>query len=127
MRHELDPILDAFMGDLEIPDDTQGEDDAILKFIEQGSLAAVIGHANVEKLNAETEIIDERVRKSAAPARSEWEQPLTDDAHRLEKRYTAGIHSGKKAARIEKSANGQWVMEYDSDGELIRGYVNEAA
>jgi hypothetical protein len=62
--------------------------------------------------------------KATAPAAA---PTVTDDSHRLAKRYTAGIHSGKKATRIDKSQNGQWIFEYDSRNELIRGYAVEAA
>jgi hypothetical protein len=125
MRHEIDPVLDCFIGGLELPNVAREEDDAILSLVEQGSLAAVIGHSAVAKFSGEIADIDAHVRKNrtAPPARSE-DTPLVDDAHRLEKVW-AGIRKGKKASRIEKSANGRWVMEYDENDSLIRGYEIE--
>jgi hypothetical protein len=126
----IDPELDCFIGGLELPNVTREEDDAFTKLFEDGALAAKLGgdraaHIHVERLQAEIAKLNAQVAKTrTAPARS-GNAPL-DDAQRLQKMYK-GIHFGKKAARIAKSANGEWTFEYDEHGELLRGYVNDAA
>jgi hypothetical protein len=137
MREEVDMVASLFIGSDETTPHEEEECDAFARLFEQGALAASIGGWTcLEKLTRETSNIDaradailkaeRRAPNSPAPARSEWDAPLIDDSHRLEKRY-AGIHRGEKAARVEKSANGKWTLEYDESNELIRGYSNEAA
>ena len=138
---EVDGICNAFIGGVqsESPDLDEEYDDPFRKLFEQGALAGTYAHSgwkHVQALAEETQDVDTRAnaamsknRTRPAPARSDLDAPLTDDSQSLEKRYTAGIHSGKKAARVEKSANGKWVMEYDENDELIRGFAvdDEAA
>src|ERR1700692_3025394 len=96
----IDPEIDAVL-DLGIPDVTEIPD-AFSQLFEDGALANAlggdrIGHAHVERLEAEIAQLNKQVRKSAAPAPSNWNAEIAvDDAHRLEKRYVAGIHSGKR-------------------------------
>ncbi len=40
----------------------------------------------------------------------------------LQKYFTAGIHKGLNAARVETSPNGLWRYEFAEDGSLLRGY-----
>jgi hypothetical protein len=122
-RQPLDYELEAIF-DLQMPDCDAEASDAVDEFVEQGTLANALGgdrtaHARVERLAEEVAIINKQAdsilrHTTAAPA------PVPAD-DLLEKRYR-GIHAGKKASRIEKTANG-WVMEYDERGELLRGYL----
>jgi hypothetical protein len=125
MSLELDPILDLIISPLDADVTAEGVPDAVGQLFENARLDSAVGKAGTAvSLRRETQDIDATATKllrhgaPAAPA-------SLDDAHRLEKRYVAGIHSGKKATRIEKSANGKWIMEFDERGELIRGYVND--
>lgn len=126
----IDAVLDLSQG---MPDAEMENSDEIAKFFEDAALATELGrngHQIVARLDEETSQFHTRADRiltrdrSTAPAEN-WDAPLlTDDAHRLEKRYVAGIHSGKKAHRIEKSMNGLWTLEFDQRGELIRGYAD---
>jgi hypothetical protein len=122
---EVDLFLNSLLNLSDTPTPDLGEaevNDAVTEFFERQKLAGTLGWETAENFSSEaaklTNTIKARGPKSTAPA-------VTDDAHCLQKRYM-GIHSGKKAHRIEKSANGQWVMEYDAAGALIRGYQVEA-
>lgn len=125
MDVDIDPIFNLFIPAVERPDVAEVPD-AIDSFVQQGTLAnALGGHAQVERLADEIAVLDKQadsiLKNRTAPAAA----ALTDDPHTtLAKRY-AGIHKGKKAARVEKSANGKWIMEYDERGELLRGYLAE--
>ena len=125
---KIDLELNAFLKlDESLPFATAEVPDAVESFFQDARLDSAIGKSGTAvALRTETQEFNaraERILKHAAPARADWDTEITDDAHRLEKRYVAGIHSGKKASRVEKSANGRWVMEYDERGELIRGYI----
>lgn len=99
-------------------------DDPVEELLKTAGLAGHLGWRSAENLAREVADLHKqagtlmRRDRSTAPARSEWEEPLIDAAHRLEKR----LHNGKKAARIEKLASG-WIMEYDEFGQLLRGHL----
>ena len=119
----IDPEMNAFTGiDEQGVDLTPEVNDVWDDFFQAAQLAGIVGWQTTDKFTDETAKLTQAIktrRQKSAPA------PVVDDAHRLEKRY-AGIHKGKKAHRVEKTAAG-WTMEYDERGELIRGYSNEAA
>lgn len=98
---ELDPVLDAFIGGLQMPDITTEVPDAIDELRENGALAAQLGgdqlgHAHVDRfrdqtaqLDARAERIFKRDRTTPAPPSNDWDAPLTDDSHALAKMESA--------------------------------------
>jgi hypothetical protein len=108
------------LGEGSVPDEVE-------QFFAAARIDVAIGKSGfADTLHDSTQDVHKRAAerfKATAPAAA---PSVTDDSHRLEKRYM-GIHKGKKAARVVKSQNGQWTYEYDERGELIRGYAVEAA
>jgi hypothetical protein len=137
MSQELDPVLDAFIGGLQMPDVTpEDDDDAILKIIGDGSLAVFIGHTAVERFNKEISHIDTQVRKSrTAPApANDWDAPLTNDSHRLEKRdraisfYVDWLSTAMaKTAKTSEEIISQWKEEFPHAKPDIVQAIQEAA
>ena len=115
---EIDPLLKAFFGMDEIPDNAEEVPDAIGKLFESAALSAGMAAPGFADALASESAKYARKRESDAPLEVE-------ETRRLEKRFGRSIHSGKRAHRVEKSANGHWVLEYDENDNILRGYSIE--
>lgn len=128
--------VDLEFSDLTSTSDVMDDDaspDPLESFLEDARLAGAIGKRGferVEDFRAEAQERSaafaarfQRIEKARAKAQDDWNEEI-DAGNSLGKRF-GGIQRGLNTARIERK--GALVYEYDSRGELLRAYVDEAA
>jgi hypothetical protein len=114
-------VTKAFGPEDDIPE-AESTDDALAQFLADAELRAVgvdpaKFHSQVAHIGKRADAIYKKIAAAAIEKKSAPAEKR-EDPQSLNKRFT----KGEKAARVDKSANGKWQMEYAADGRLLRGY-----